>query len=112
MIIKRFMAKQLKKAAKELPVIAILGPRQSGKTTLVRQVFDKHFYCSLEMTNVFEAIKNDPQGFIDEHANEHGIIFDEFQHFPELLSYIQVVVDEWLTSPKAKKRIADQAILF
>lgn len=93
-MIARLMTKRLEEAAKGLPVIAILGPRQSGKTTLAREVFKNHRYVSLEVANVFDAIKNDPQGFIEEYKNPHGIIFDEFQHLPELLSYIQVYVDE------------------
>lgn len=92
-MIKRRMEPYLLEAAKGLPVVGVFGPRQSGKTTLVRDVFKQHRYVSLELPSVREAIREDPIGFINNNRNEHGIIFDEFQYVPELLSYIQVDVD-------------------
>ena len=94
MFIKRSMKKKLEDAASGLPVIGILGPRQSGKTTLAREVFKHHRYFSLELPSVLDAITADPQGFLEENKNPHGIILDEFQNMPQLLSYIQVYVDE------------------
>ena len=94
MYIKRDMEKDLKEGAKYFPVVAILGPRQSGKTTLAKQVFQKHIYVSLEDVDIRETIKNDPRSFLKLNKNKHGIIIDEFQHVPELLSYIQTIVDD------------------
>lgn len=88
------MKDRLVEAATQSPVIGVFGSRQSGKTTLVREVFKEYHYFSLESPEIFEAIKSNPRAFIEEHKNSHGIIFDEFQHFPQLLSYIQLYVDE------------------
>ncbi len=74
------------------PVITMTGPRQSGKTTLLRNVFDKLPYYSLENLNVRHFAKNDPVGFLNQHPE--GMILDEVQHTPDLLSYIQGLVDE------------------
>jgi len=84
--------------AKSYPVIGILGPRQSGKTTLAKAAFPEHKYISLEDIDLRNEISKDPRGFLEEYKNEQGIILDEFQHVPELLSYIQTHVD------KEKKR--------
>src|SRR5438477_7268709 len=81
------------------PVIAILGPRQSGKTTLAIQAFKNYVYVSLEHVKTREFAQGDPEKFLQFYENEYGIIIDEFQHVPEILSYIQINVD-------AKKRPA------
>jgi predicted AAA+ superfamily ATPase len=78
----------------KFPVVAVLGPRQSGKTTLVRDVFKNHSYLNLEDPATLMFITKDPRGFLHEYENKHGIIIDEFQHAPEFLSYIQLEVDE------------------
>jgi len=75
------------------PVVVVLGPRQSGKTTLVRDVFKDHLYVSLEEPDMREVIISDPKRFLRERENKVGIIFDEFQYAPELLSYIQIESD-------------------
>ena len=94
MYIKRVITPNLKDAARQFSVIAILGPRQSGKTTLARQVFSKHKYVSLEDYNVRELANADPKRFLSDYPTKHGIILDEIQHAPQLLSYIQTIVDE------------------
>lgn len=78
----------------KFPVIVILGPRQSGKTTLVRQYFKNHVYINFEKPSTREEAKNDPEQFLKRHTNVHGIIIDEFQYIPEILSYIQLESDE------------------
>jgi len=94
-MIERTMKKHLKEAAKYYPVVAVLGPRQSGKTTLVRETFPDHKYINLEdIVGIREYIQRDPKGFLDEYRNEHGIILDEFQHVPLILSYLQLAADE------------------
>jgi predicted AAA+ superfamily ATPase len=85
----------IEKTAPKFPVIALMGPRQSGKTTLARTLFPKHKYISLEDFDVRELAKQDPRKFLSNNRNERGIILDEVQHTPELLSYIQTFVDEY-----------------
>lgn len=92
MIAKRDITPALKRFSK-FPVVVILGPRQSGKTTLAKEAFKKHVYVTLEDPEVLDFVTKDPKRFLRENENKHGIIFDEFQHAPELLSYIQIESD-------------------
>src|SRR5690242_9286747 len=78
---------------RKFPVIAILGPRQSGKTTLALQAFKNYEYVSLEHIKTREFAQEDPEKFLTFYENEHGLINDEFQHVPDILSYIQLSVD-------------------
>lgn len=78
----------------KFPVVAITGPRQSGKTTLVINTFKNHTYLSLEDPELRSFAQNDPKGFLHDHENKHGIILDEFQYVPHILSYIQLEVDK------------------
>lgn len=89
----RDLEKTLKQFAK-FPVIAILGPRQSGKTTLAQHAFKKHVFLDLDDLELRNMAHHDPKGFLRKYENKHGTIIDEFQNVPELLSYIKVVVDE------------------
>ena len=92
MKIKRNIEKQVINASKKIGVISIVGPRQSGKTTLVKSIFPKHKYYNLEDIRLRDRIAQDPKSFIDNH--DSGIILDEVQKYPELLSYIQIKIDE------------------
>lgn len=74
------------------PIITMTGPRQSGKTTLLRNVFKQLPYYSLENLDVRRFALNDPVGFLTQHPE--GMILDEVQNAPDLLSYIQGMVDE------------------
>ncbi len=74
------------------PVITMTGPRQSGKTTLLRKIFKQLPYYSLENLDVRHFALNDPIGFLTQH--QEGMILDEVQNAPDLLSYIQGLVDE------------------
>ncbi len=78
----------------KFPVIGIFGPRQSGKTTLVRNFFKEYTYLNFENPETVEFATADPKGFLQKYESKHGIIIDEFQHFPQFLSYIQIEVDE------------------
>lgn len=78
--------------AKSYPVISLLGPRQSGKTTLVKQLFPNKPYISLEDLDQRQFAAMDPRGFLDRFPE--GAIFDEIQREPSLLSYIQGIVDK------------------
>ncbi|GAB5411328.1 MAG: ATP-binding protein [Chlamydiales bacterium] len=88
----RFMKQELLDLAKGYPVVTLVGPRQSGKTTLVRETFSNKKYVNLEAIDVQEMAKSDPRAFLESYPD--GAILDEIQRVPELLSYIQVIVDE------------------
>ena len=91
--IRRAIEPVLRNAAREFPVIVLTGPRQSGKTTLLRHVFGgTHDYVSLDAPDIRAAALADPRGFFDLHARP--VILDEIQHAPDLLSYIRAAVDE------------------
>jgi uncharacterized protein len=92
-MISRILQKTLLQNATWAPAIAILGPRQSGKTTLARQTFTHHRYISLEEPTNREFALSDPRGFLASLHNAYGIILDEFQHVPALLSYVQSIID-------------------
>lgn len=91
-MIKRIAADKLKQLSLKFPVVAVVGPRQSGKTTLVRSVFAGKRYVSLEDPDVREFALNDPRKFLD--INGPGTIIDEIQRAPDLFSYIQTIVDK------------------
>ncbi len=93
MEIKRKLTEQVISAATQFPVVAIVGPRQSGKTTLAQAIFREHRYVSLEDFDVRELATTDPRGFLNDYPSQTGIILDEIQHVPKLLSYIQTIVD-------------------
>jgi predicted AAA+ superfamily ATPase len=92
--IRRKLDSELRKAAQETPVVALLGPRQSGKTTLARMVFKDHNYVNLEDLEQRRYALAEPKSFLDSIATPAGVILDEIQHVPELFSYIQVRADE------------------
>ncbi|MHB1326246.1 MAG: ATP-binding protein [Thermoleophilia bacterium] len=90
--IKRSLEPVIKKAAREFPVVVLTGPRQSGKTTLLKHLFPGDYsYVSLEPPDVRTAASSDPRGFIE--LNGPPVIFDEIQYAPELLPYIKERVD-------------------
>lgn len=92
MIIKRNIEPEILALAKEYPVVTVLGPRQAGKTTLVRQCFPEKPYVNLEHPEIRAIAHADPKYFLGQYPD--GAIFDEIQRLPELLSYLQVIVDE------------------
>ena len=92
MYIERSIKKQVLELKKGFPVIVITGPRQSGKTTFLQHSFPKYKYFNLEDPTTLQIIKDDPVTFFYENSSK--IIIDEVQRFPELLSYIQVLVDK------------------
>lgn len=91
-MIDREMEPVLKKLAAQYPVVTVTGPRQSGKTTLCRKVFPDMAYANLERPDTREFAQNDPIAFLNQYRS--GAILDEIQRAPDLLSYIQVTVDE------------------
>lgn len=91
MIIKRILAKKILNGAKKYPVVFITGPRQSGKTTLTRQIFFDYNYQNLENPETRLLAQSDPKRFL---FSAKKMIIDEIQRAPEILSYIQSIVDE------------------
>lgn len=89
---KRSIAAIVERFSQIYPVIGIIGPRQSGKTTLAQTLFPHLPYVNLENLDVRLQAQNDPRAFLARYKN--GAIFDEVQHVPELLSYLQQIVDE------------------
>ena len=87
----RNLLKYLIDSAMHYPVVLLDGPRQSGKTTLAKAAFPNKPYVSLEPMDTREFARSDPRGFLSVHAS--GAVIDEVQHAPDLLSYIQDVVD-------------------
>ncbi len=90
-MIERDISTDLLQSAKEYPIVTIIGPRQSGKTTLARMTFPDYDYCSLEDPDIRRFASDDPRSFLKQYANR--VIFDEIQRVPELVSYLQGIVD-------------------
>lgn len=95
MFIERQIAPRVKKLSAQFPVLGILGPRQSGKTTLAKALFPHYKYINLEELDTRRFAAEDPRRFLKSLEEEKGCILDEIQRAPDLLSYIQVHVDEW-----------------
>ena len=93
MFIQRDLAPQLLAFSQFFPVVALLGPRQSGKTTLAQALFPAYHYLNLENLDQRAVALADPRGFLEKLLAHPGVIIDEFQQAPELLSYLQVLVD-------------------
>ena len=99
----RTLSATLQRALETFPAVLLSGPRQSGKTTLLREHCGKsHGYVSLENPDVRERARADPIGFLRDHPAP--VIFDEIQHVPDLLPYVKTEIDEdrrpgrWLLS--------------
>nr|MDE7073484.1 AAA family ATPase [Odoribacter sp.] len=85
--IQRELAGSIEEAFRYFSVITVTGPRQSGKTTLLRNQFPQLPYYSLENLDIRAFAENDPVAFLNQH--KEGIILDEVHNAPHLLSYIQ-----------------------
>ncbi len=95
--IPRTAATQLRKAARNFPAVLLTGPRQCGKTTLLKHVFPKANYILLEDPDVIARVNSDPRGFLDELKTP--VILDEIQNTPTLLGYVRTRID---TAPGRK----------
>ena len=91
-MIDRSITQELLKLTTEYPVVTILGPRQAGKTTLARAGLKGYRYSNLEAPDVRELAQNDPKAYLNQFPSR--TIIDEIQRVPQLLSYIQVLVDQ------------------
>ena len=90
--IERDLAATLLDASQYFPVLCVTGPRQSGKSTLIKHIFNGYRRFTLEDYDVRSMAQNDPLGFLNQ--TNGGMIIDEVQRVPELLSYIQGIVDD------------------
>ena len=94
---KRTLYTTLQTRLAQFPIVALTGPRQSGKTTLLEQFSDTYAYINLESPDQLERIQLDPKGSLTSLSNpsqQQGFIIDEAQKYPELFSYIQVISDQ------------------
>ena len=91
-MIKRETESLLKRLSSQYPIVTVTGPRQSGKTTLTTKVFPNKKYVNLEEIDTREFAISDPRGFLKQYGD--NLIIDEIQRAPDLLSYIQVIVDK------------------
>jgi hypothetical protein len=89
--VNRAIERSVRKAAGQFPALAITGPRQTGKSTLLKTLFPKHAYISLDEPSVRLSAKQDPGLFIEN--LDLPVIIDEIQYAPELLPYIKIVID-------------------
>ncbi len=89
--IKRQLAAEVLAMSRLYPIVTIVGPRQSGKTTLAKMLFPKKPYISMESPDERAIAENDPVAFFSQFKN--GAIIDEVQRVPHLLSYLQTIVD-------------------
>lgn len=91
-MIERTLATKVLELVDKFPIVAITGPRQSGKTTLSRMIKPNYKYVNLENLSDREFAQTDPIGFLSTYQN--GVIIDEIQNVPSLFSYLQIVTDE------------------
>ncbi|MCY7409166.1 MAG: ATP-binding protein [Chitinophagales bacterium] len=91
-MIQRTLSKTIVSLSKTFPVVSVMGPRQSGKTTLVKSLFPKADYISFEDPDSRALAEKDPRGFLKQH--DKMLIIDEVQRVPHIFSYIQTHADE------------------
>lgn len=91
-VVNRIMQGHLLRAATYYPIVSLAGPRQAGKSTLLRHTFSNHEYISLENPDIALFAQTDPRGFFNRYSE--GVIIDEAQKVPPLFSYLQGIVDE------------------
>jgi predicted AAA+ superfamily ATPase len=87
----RALTEETFETAKEFKIVCVIGPRQSGKTTLCKQLFTEKAYVNLEDPDVLLFAKTNPKAFLAKYPK--GAIFDEVQRIPELFNYLQGIVD-------------------
>lgn len=88
----RIISEKLKKWNKQYSILAVVGPRQSGKSTVCRNTFPHHTYLNLEDPQTLSRVRADPNGEVLNRSQ--NLLIDEVQRWPELLSYLQVWTDE------------------
>ncbi|MBX2901116.1 MAG: AAA family ATPase [Cyclobacteriaceae bacterium] len=91
-MVPRIAETTLKNLASQFRAVALVGPRQSGKSTLAKTAFPNKEYVSLENPEIMQSALDDPKGFLKRF--EQGAIIDEAQRVPELFNYLQQILDE------------------
>ena len=91
-MVPRTLAEEVNRSLGSFPILSITGPRQAGKTTLVRDLFPEYRYFNLEALDVRAIAEEDPRRFVEDHIKQ-GMVIDEAQRAPSLFSYLQTVVD-------------------
>ena len=91
-MINRTLKDKLLSLAQQYPILTLTGPRQSGKSTLLKNTFPNYRYVSLEDPDMREFAQTDPRGFLRSYSNR--VILDEVQRVPALFSYLQTHVDQ------------------
>lgn len=94
--IERDISPKVLEALQKFPIVALMGPRQSGKTTLCQMLKPEFTYVNLEDISLRYFAKSDPKGFLASY--KRGVIIDEIQYVPELFSYLQVYTDQSQTN--------------
>lgn len=89
--IHRSIEREIKGRANEFPIIVLTGPRQTGKSTLLKKIFPNHHYVSLDKPLTKKQALDDPETFLEN--NPSPLIIDEIQYAPSLLPYIKTLVD-------------------
>ena len=92
MFITRRLTQKIKQLGAQYPILAVTGPRQSGKTTLLKKSFPDYRYITLEDPEIRQFAETDPRAFLD--LYDQYVIFDEVQRASLLFSYMQGRVDE------------------
>lgn len=92
-LVPRAAESTLRRCGETFPAVALIGPRQSGKSSLARMVFPQHRNLVLESPDVAEAARSDPRGFLERASKDGGVVLDEVQRAPELLSYLLERID-------------------
>lgn len=91
-MIKRELSAEILRLSEFFPVVALTGPRQSGKTTLCKNIFPNYHHIDLDDVSLRSQIANSPKDFLKQYSS--GLVIDEAQVYPDLFSYIKVIVDE------------------
>ncbi|ALO17357.1 hypothetical protein L21SP5_03762 [Salinivirga cyanobacteriivorans] len=91
-MIKRNLADKLKYFVSKYPIVTVTGPRQSGKTTLIKSIFPDYEYVNFEDPDMLLLAQEDPRLFLSQYSNK--VILDEAQRLPELFSYLQSHTDK------------------
>jgi uncharacterized protein len=94
MFVDRDLWNSITSGLKQVPIVAVIGPRQSGKSTLIKKMFPDYTYVDMQDAQAYEFAKSDPKGFFESYKGGHGLIIDEAQYAPMLFPQLKVEVDQ------------------